>query len=58
MARLQYTTLEALAASMSVAGSPTPDDVSTLNDGTKIDSREAALKWLREVATLRSNEQN
>jgi hypothetical protein len=38
---------------MDASGPATDDDVSILWDGTKINSREAALKWLAEVEVTR-----
>ena len=35
---------------------PTPDDVTILWDGRRLDSREAALEWLAEVAAKRAEE--
>lgn len=41
---------EELAEALRHASPPTADDVTILWDGRRIDSREAALAWLAEVA--------
>ena len=46
-------TAEELAEDLRHAPAPTPDDVTTLRDGRRIDSREAALAWLAELAAAR-----
>ncbi len=46
-------TAEELAAALSEAPPPTEDDVTLLRDGRRIDSREAALAWLEELAAER-----
>jgi hypothetical protein len=35
---------------------PTPDDVSILWDGRRLDSREAVMEWLAEVDAKRAEE--
>jgi hypothetical protein len=41
---------------MRQARPPTPDDVTILWDGRRLDSREAVLEWLAEVAAKRAEE--
>ena len=36
------------------AGPPTPDDVTILWDGRRLDSREAVMEWLAEVEAKRA----
>jgi hypothetical protein len=43
-----------LAEALRHAAPPTEDDVTILEDGRRIDSREAALAWLEELAIKRS----
>ncbi|MGA2303870.1 MAG: hypothetical protein ABSH29_06665 [Acidimicrobiales bacterium] len=38
------------------AGPPTPDDVTILWDGRRLDSREAVMEWLAEVEAKRAEE--
>jgi hypothetical protein len=47
-------TAEELAEALRHASPPTPDDVTVLRDGRRIDSREAALAWLNELAAERA----
>ncbi|MBU6233306.1 MAG: hypothetical protein KJS64_03560 [Acidobacteria bacterium] len=56
MAKLRYTTVRDLASALDGAGRPSHDEVTVLNDGTRIDSREAALTWLRELDSQRENQ--
>jgi hypothetical protein len=42
-------TLEALAESNRSAPVPTPDDVTVLFDGRRLDSKAKVLEWLAEV---------
>jgi hypothetical protein len=37
-------------------GPPTPDDVTILLDGRRLDSREAVMEWLAEVEASRAEE--
>ena len=53
MAKLRYTTVHDLASALDGAGRPSHDDVTVLNDGTRIDSRQAALTWLHELNSRR-----
>jgi len=46
-------TFEELAEAMRNAPPPTDDDVTILEDGRRIDSKEAALQWLAEVQVRR-----
>jgi hypothetical protein len=41
---------------MKQAAPPTADDVSILWDGRRLDSREAVMAWLAEVAAQRADE--
>jgi hypothetical protein len=43
-----------LAEALRHATPPTEDDVTILEDGRRIDSREVALAWLEELAIKRS----
>lgn len=49
-------TAEELFERVRRAPPPTDDDVTILWDGTRIDSKEAALKWLQEVEEARARE--
>lgn len=49
-------TAQEWAEGMRHAGLPTPDDVTILWDGRRIDSREAVMQWLAEVDELRAAE--
>ena len=46
-------TSEELAVALREAAPPTDDDVTVLRDGRRIDSREAALAWLEQLAAKR-----
>lgn len=46
-------TAEELAEALRHAPPATPDDVTVLSDGRRIDSREIALEWLAELAAER-----
>lgn len=50
-------TAEEWAEGMRHAAPPTPDDVTILWDGRRIDSKEAAMQWLAEVDELRVTEE-
>jgi hypothetical protein len=54
MAAQPVMSLEELAERLRTAPPPTDDDVSVLWDGRRIDSREAALQWLEELALKRA----
>ena len=41
------------AERMRSAGPPTEDDVTVLDDGRRLDSRESVEAWLREVEAIR-----
>ena len=45
---------EEFLARLRNAAPPTPDDVSILRDGRRLDSKEAVLKWLAEVEADRA----
>ncbi len=47
-------TAEELAEALRRASPPTPDDVTILRDGRRIDSRESAMAWLTELAAARA----
>jgi hypothetical protein len=47
-------TAEELAEALRHAAPPSVDDVTILEDGRRIDSREAALAWLEELAAERA----
>jgi len=49
-------TVEQLAAALRHAPPATADDVTVLWDGRRIDSKEAALQWLAELAAQRAEE--
>jgi hypothetical protein len=49
-------TAEELFERMRHAAPPTPDDVTILWDGRRLDSREAVMEWLAEVETKRAEE--
>ncbi len=49
-------TAEEVIERMRHAAPPTPDDVTILWDGRRIDSREAAMEWLAEVDAKRAEE--
>jgi len=54
MAAQPVMTAEELAEDLRHASPPTPDDVTILRDGRRIDSRESALAWLTELAAARA----
>ena len=56
MAAKPVMTAEELVERVRSAGPPTEDDVTILWDGRRLDSREAALEWLAEVAAKRAEE--
>ena len=41
---------------MKGAGPPTDDDVTILPDGRRLDSREAVMAWVAELALIRQGE--
>ena len=53
MAAQPVMTAEELVERVRHAPPPTEDDVTILWDGRRLDSREAALEWLAEVAAKR-----
>jgi hypothetical protein len=54
MAAKPVLTAEELAEALRDAPPSTPDDVTILSDGRRIDSREAAIAWLEELAARRA----
>jgi hypothetical protein len=56
MAAQPVMTAEEWFEGMRRAGPPTPDDVTTLWDGRRLDSREAVMEWLAEVEEKRVEE--
>lgn len=54
MAAQAVITAEELAEHLRHASPPTPDDVTILRDGRRIDSRESAMAWLTELAVARA----
>jgi hypothetical protein len=56
MAAQPVMTAEELVERVRHAPPPTEDDVTILWDGRRLDSREAALEWLAEVAAKRAEE--
>ncbi len=56
MAAKPVLTAEELIEHVRHAGPPTPDDVTILWDGRRIDSREAAMEWLAEIEAERVKE--
>jgi hypothetical protein len=54
MAAQPAMTAEELVERVGRAGPPTQDDVTILWDGRRLDSREAAMEWLAEVAAKRA----
>ena len=54
--RTAVMTAEQWFEGMRHAQPPTPDDVTTLWDGRRLDSREAMMEWLAEVAAKRAEE--
>jgi hypothetical protein len=49
-------TVEELAEALRHAPAPSEDDVTVLWDGRRVDSREAVMEWLAEVAVKRAEE--
>jgi hypothetical protein len=49
-------TAEEVIERMRHAAPPTPDDVSILWDGRRLDSRQAVLEWVAEVDAKRAEE--
>jgi hypothetical protein len=56
MAAKPVLTAEELFERVRNAGPPTPDDVTILWDGRRIDSREAATEWLAEIEAERAKD--
>ena len=56
MAAKPVLTAEELIEHVRNAGPPTPDDVTILWDGRRLDSREAVMEWLAEVKVARAEE--
>jgi hypothetical protein len=56
MAAQPVLTAEELIERVRHAAPPTPDDVTILWDGRRLDSREAVMEWLAEVEARRSEE--
>jgi hypothetical protein len=56
MALPRAKTAEEVIERMRHAAPPTPDDVSILWDGRRLDSREAVMEWLGEVDAKRAEE--
>jgi hypothetical protein len=56
MAAKPVMTAEELVERVRRAGPPTPDDVTILWDGRRLDSREAVMQWLAEVDAKRAEE--
>jgi hypothetical protein len=56
MAAQPVMTAEDWFEGMRHAGPPTPDDVTILWDGRRLDSREAVMEWLAEVDVKRAEE--
>ena len=56
MAAQPVMTAEELIERVRHAGPPTPDDVTILWDGRRLDSREAVMEWLAEVEAKRAEE--
>jgi hypothetical protein len=56
MALPRAKTAEEVIERMRHAAPPTPDDVSILWDGRRLDSREAVMEWLAEVDAKRAAE--
>lgn len=54
MAAQPVMTVEELAAALRHAPAATPDDVTVLSDGRRIDSPENAIAWLSELAAARA----
>jgi hypothetical protein len=56
MAAQPVLTAEELAEAVRHAPPPTPDDVTILQDGRRLDSRQAVMEWLAEVEAERAVE--
>jgi hypothetical protein len=56
MALPRAKTAEEVIERIRHAAPPTPDDVSILWDGRRLDSREAVMEWLVEVEAKRAEE--
>lgn len=56
MAAKPVMTADELIERVRHAGPPTPDDVTILWDGRRLDSREAVMEWLAEVEAKRVEE--
>jgi hypothetical protein len=56
MAAQPVMTAEEWCEGMRHARPPTPDDVTILWDGRRLDSREAVMEWLAEVQAKRAEE--
>jgi hypothetical protein len=56
MAAQPVMTAEELIERVRHAPPPTPDDVTILWDGRRLDSREAVMEWLAEVDAKRAAE--
>lgn len=56
MAAKPIMTAEELFERLRNAPPPTDDDVTILWDGRRIDSKEAALRWLQELEEIRAQE--
>jgi hypothetical protein len=56
MALPRAKTAEEVIERMRHAGPPTPDDVTILWDGRRLDSREAVMEWLAEVDAKRAED--
>ncbi len=55
MTRIAVKTVGELAERMRSAKPPTEDDVTILLDGRRIDSKEAAERWLGEIDAIRTS---
>ena len=56
MAAQPVMTAEEWFEGMGQAAPPTPDDVTILWDGRRLDSREAVMEWLAEIEVKRTQE--
>jgi hypothetical protein len=56
MAAQPVLTAEELFERVRHAAPPTPDDVTILWDGRRLDSREAVMEWLAELEVQRAEE--
>lgn len=56
MAAQPVMNVEELAEALRQAPPPSEDDVTLLWDGRRLDTREAAMEWLAEVAAKRAEE--